>query len=605
MDEAEDCRHLYGFGDPAAKPSRLQEIVAQRVKDVAEAKALRPEDSVRSAAEAFRAEFGAPQDLADCLAEAEASCWRLALAAEFKRASPAKGDINVDLDAAEQALEYTKVGASVLSVLTEPKWFKGSLQDLRDVRLRTQRWAAEQGVRRPACLRKDFLVDEYQVLEAVAHGADTVLLMVSILSQSRLRALVACSRQWGLEPLVEVVTLQELRVALEAGARVLGVNNRNLHTFELDTTRTAQVAKELRETFRVDYGPGTAMKLLALSGLATAEDVAGCRSIQCSGVLIGEALMRAPDPGMAILELMGGPLKTDGVVSGASASTATLPVAPGAVVVKVCGVVQSEDARCAVAAGANLIGVIFAKSKRQASLEQAKAVAETVRRFGERTDLVRAQPRDTSPSTLEGLSHRCGQLRGVCKRTPLVVGVFMDQPLEEVVQRTVEAGVDAVQLHGGEDVAFIKELRRRLPHTWVFKVVHLPPQAEGTAGGEDAAMETLRDRLAVHAAVCDALLLDTAVAGSNSGGTGATFDWTVARRVQEEWGVPVIVAGGLTDGNVAELVASVGPFGVDVASGVEDAPGRKNHEKVSAYVRSAKRARTAARQEAPLAKQSS
>jgi len=557
----------------------LQQIVIQREKDVAEAKAQRAAAEVEAAARAFTAEFGAPQSLAECLEAAEASPWKLALAAEFKRASPSKGDINADLVASAQALEYTKVGASVLSVLTEPKWFKGTLQDLREVREATQAWAKEAGVRRPACLRKDFLIDEYQVLEAVAHGADTALLMVSILSQSRLRALIACCRTWGMEPLVEVVSSRELKVALDAGARVIGVNNRNLHTFELDKTRTAQIARELTATYKVAFGKGEATKLLALSGLAVAEDVAECRAISCSGVLIGEALMRAPDPGAMILELMG---------SREEAASPALPVASGAVVVKVCGVVRPEDASCAVGAGANLIGVIFAKSKRQASVEQARSVADAVRRFGERTDLVQAAPRAS-----ESFAARCAELRGACRRTPLIVGVFMDQPLEEVVEKTQGAGCDAVQLHGKEDIAFVSQLRARLPHAWIFKVVHLPPRGDADADGE-ASREQLRARLSEYAAVCDALLLDTAVKGSVSGGTGETFDWAVARQAQDVWGIPIIVAGGLTDQNVAELVTSARPFGVDVASGVEDAPGQKNAEKTSGYVRNAKRARIAA-----------
>jgi len=114
------------------------------------------------------------------------------------------------------------------------------------------------------------------VLEALAHGADTVLLMVSILPQTRLRALVACCRARGLEPLVEVVTPAELKVALDAGARVLGVNNRNLHTFELDKGRTAQIARELRETFKVPCGPGGAVRLLALAQCCQLS-MAGCR----------------------------------------------------------------------------------------------------------------------------------------------------------------------------------------------------------------------------------------------------------------------------------------------------------------------------------------
>lgn len=571
----EDCGHLHGFGDPASKRTKLQEIVEQRLEDVAEAKSKTSSEEVRSAAAAFVRDFGAPLKLGECLDVAEASPWSLALAAEFKRASPSKGDINADLDAAAQALEYTKVGAGVLSVLTEPKWFKGSLNDLRDVRTRTQSWATESGSKRPACLRKDFVVDEYQVLEAVAHGADTVLLMVSILSRSRLRALIACCRAEGVEPLVEVVTRRELEVALDAGARILGVNNRNLHTFELDKQRTAQLAALLKGDLATPFGPGQETKLLALSGLSTADDVAECRSIGCSGVLVGEALMRATDPGAAILEMM------------CPEQLAVLPVAPGAVLVKVCGVVREDDARNAVAAGANLIGVIFAKSKRQASVEQAQAVVREVRRFGERAAAIVAPPFASGD-----LAGRCRSLRNACKRTPLVVGVFMNQPAEEVISSASAAGVDAVQLHGGEDSAFAAEVRRGLPGVWIAKVVHLPPRGDGEVAGSE--LEALRSQLGVYAASCDALLLDTAVKGSHSGGTGATFDWQVVKKVQDEWGVPVIVAGGLEAGNVAELVATVGPYGVDVASGVEDSPGVKNEEKTSAYVRNAKRARIAA-----------
>jgi len=581
MDEAEDRGHLYGYGDPTSKRTRLQEIVENREKDVEEAKSKVSSASLQEAAAAFATAHGAPQSLADCLEAAEAQPWGLALAAEFKRASPSKGDINIDLDAAEQALEYSKVGSSVLSVLTVPRGFKGSLEDLKSVRLRTQKWAEETGVRRPVCLRKDFLTDEYQVLEALAHGADTLLLMVSILPQTRLRALIACCREHGMEPLVEVVTLTELKVALAAGARILGVNNRNLHTFELDKGRTAEVTRALKDTFKVAFGREQATKVLALSGLSTAEDVAHCREIGCSGVLVGEALMRATDVGASILAMMG-PSDTSGA----------LPVSPGSVLVKVCGVLRPEDASCAIGAGANLIGVIFAKSKRQASVEQARAVADVVRRFGERAKVVPAPPLEVGKvvDAVEAIANRSGALRRACHRTPLVVGVFMDQPLEEVVQQATAAGVDAVQLHGKEDIAYVEEIRRQLPTTWVFKVVHLPPK--GGEGDSQAEMDELKKSLLSYGALCDALLLDTAVKGSASGGTGEAFDWKVAQRAQEEWGVPVIVAGGLTDANVGDLVASVGPFGVDVASGVEDTtPGVKNSDKTQSYVRGAKRAR--------------
>jgi len=575
MDEAEDCGHLYGFGDPAAKRSKLQEIVQQRVKDVATAKEKLPPEHLAETAQAFVKEFGAPQSLVDCIGEAEKSSWALALAAEFKRASPSKGDISPDLDAAEQALVYSHHGASILSVLTEPKWFKGTLADLKDVRVRTQAWAAKEGRRRPACLRKDFLIDEYQVLEAVAHGADTVLLMVSILSQTRLQALLSCCRSQGLEPLVEVVTDRELEVALRAGAKVLGVNNRNLHTLVLDKHRTQAISQELA---RRGVAVGTEVKLLALSGLSSAEDVAHCRQIRCSGILVGEALMRAPDPGAAILAMMA---PGEGV--------AALPVAPGAVLVKVCGVRREEDASCAVAAGANLIGVIFAKSKRQASQEEATRLVAAVRRFGERSGRLLRQTGSPPAAAAAALAKQAAALRSACQR-PLVVGVFMDQALEEVSKTTTTTDVDVVQLHGGESPDFVRELRAQLPDTWIIKVAHLPPTSSGE-GASPEELEELRLKLMSYCEVCDSILLDTAVKGSNSGGTGAASDWAVVRVVQEQWQIPVIVAGGLTDTNVAELVASVGPFGVDVASGVEDAPGVKNGEKTPRYVREAKRAR--------------
>lgn len=571
LNHEEDRGHLYGYDNFSAPRTKLQEIVEQREQDVIIAQAAVSAAELEQIAAEFSKQFGSPRSLVESLDTAETSPWSLALAAEFKRASPSKGDINADLDAAEQALEYSKVGASILSVLTEPKWFKGSLDDLKKVRIRTQEWAKEQGVSRPICLRKDFLIDEYQVLEAVAHGADTVLLMVSILSQTKLRELIACCRKHSIEPLVEVVTAKELEVALKAGAKVIGVNNRNLHTFELDKGRTAEVAKLLSEK-QVPFGRQGQTKLLALSGLSTAEDVEQCRQIGCSGVLIGEALMRAPDPGAAILTLMG---PTDAEIA--------LPVKPGSVIVKVCGVTRPEDANSAISVGANLIGVIFAKSKRQVTVEKAKAVVELVRRFGERTSSIVSKT-GSSEGKSEAFASRCCSFRSACKRTPLVVGVFMDQPLEEVVTATRESGLDAVQLHGKEDVTFIQEIHRRLPGIWVIKVLHVPASAEGGADTDQ-----LKALVTSYGEVCDSLLLDTAVKGSASGGTGETFDWKVAQLAQDLWGVPVIVAGGLNDVNVGSLVESVRPFGVDVSSGIEDEPGVKNTAKTQAYVREAKR----------------
>jgi indole-3-glycerol phosphate synthase len=216
---------LYGEGDPGHEPSILQTITAKRREDVMAAKLLVPEHELRAQADSFATSNGAPLALRARVATESAGPRGMAIAAEFKRASPSKGDIAVHLDAAEQGLLYFGAGAAVLSVLTEQHWFKGSLEDMRAVRLATQAAAeALPGGRasRPAVLRKDFIVDEYQVgggaatnssvwkravpstcnlfvffhslagcfavlcvccqlAEARAFGADTVLLIVAIL----------------------------------------------------------------------------------------------------------------------------------------------------------------------------------------------------------------------------------------------------------------------------------------------------------------------------------------------------------------------------------------------------------------------------------------
>ena len=177
-DESERA-HFFGHGDPTHKPSILQQITEQRYKDADKARLEVSAADLQQHIKEFEAQHGGPLSLYDRIAQTAPS---VALAAEFKRASPSKGDIAVHLDAAEQGVMYTSVGAAVLSVLTEPKWFKGSLQDMRDVRLATQKLT---GAGRPAVLRKDFVIDEYMVLEGRANGADTVLLIVAILEVSR------------------------------------------------------------------------------------------------------------------------------------------------------------------------------------------------------------------------------------------------------------------------------------------------------------------------------------------------------------------------------------------------------------------------------------
>ncbi|KAJ1919473.1 anthranilate synthase / indole-3-glycerol phosphate synthase [Mycoemilia scoparia] len=215
---------------------------------------------------------------------------KLAVLAEVKRASPSKGDIFVDAVAAEQALKYANAGAAAISVLTEPKWFKGSLDDLQQARQAIEKL----GSNRPAILRKDFIFDSYQILEARLAGADTVLLIVAMLSKDQLVELMSFSRKHGMEPLVEVNNSEEMELAIQIGAQVIGINNRNLHTFDVDMSTTTKLAHQVSNSSTI---------LVALSGISAPEDALSYKGTNTSAVLIGEALMRSDDPKLFITQL--------------------------------------------------------------------------------------------------------------------------------------------------------------------------------------------------------------------------------------------------------------------------------------------------------------
>lgn len=217
----------------------------------------------------------------------------MALIGEIKRASPSKGDIAPGADAAEQALRYAHSGAAGISVLTEPTWFKGTLDDMRAVR----EALAAMGDSRPAVLRKDFIVDEYQVAEARAYGADAALLIVACLDDAALLGLLACVRGYGMEALVEVNNAAEMERAAAVGATFIGINNRDLRSFTVDLSTTDRLA---------GMAPKGAL-LAALSGIHGRADVERFAAAGAEAVLVGEALMLAEDPGAKAAELLGLP----------------------------------------------------------------------------------------------------------------------------------------------------------------------------------------------------------------------------------------------------------------------------------------------------------
>ncbi len=204
--------------------------------------------------------------------------------AEVKRRSPSKGLIREDFDPVWIARCYAEAGAACISVLTDAKFFGGSLDDLVAVRA---------AVDRPI-IRKDFVIDTYQIDEARLAGADAVLLIVSALDDPTLSALFAHAKQLGLDVLVEVHDEIELERARALGADLVGVNNRNLKTFEVDLGTTERLAARIADPEVV---------LVAESGIATAADIARLERAGAAGFLIGESLMRQPHPGKALEEL--------------------------------------------------------------------------------------------------------------------------------------------------------------------------------------------------------------------------------------------------------------------------------------------------------------
>lgn len=269
-----------------AEATILDTIVARRRLDVADAKARAPLPGLQRQLATAPASI----DFAERLQRDRP----MAVIAEVKRASPSKGDIAPGMDAVAQALKYATGGAAGISVLTEPAWFKGTLDDMAGVRAAIE----PMGAGRPAVLRKDFIIDPYQVVEARVCGADTVLLIVAALADGELADLMALSRELGMEPLVEVNNADEMSRALDAGANVIGVNNRDLRTFTVD----------LGTTDRLAGMAGADVILAALSGISERADVERFEAVGASAILVGEALMVASDPAAKIRELRDGSL---------------------------------------------------------------------------------------------------------------------------------------------------------------------------------------------------------------------------------------------------------------------------------------------------------
>ena len=243
--------------------NRLEEILQTKRQEIEQ---LRPR-----AAELDR-QARARKDFRDFRATLQLTDEKLAIIAEIKKASPSAGVISESFDPVVIAKNYERDGANAISVLTDSKFFQGSLEHLRNVR---------NTVSLPL-LRKDFIWDRVQIAESATNGADAVLLIVMALTQDQLVRLLKAAKEFRLDALVEVHSLDELQRALEAGAEIVGINNRDLTTFDVDLAVTEKLCREVPDE----------IVLVSESGIKTPQDVARLRACGVDAILVGEALMR-------------------------------------------------------------------------------------------------------------------------------------------------------------------------------------------------------------------------------------------------------------------------------------------------------------------------
>jgi indole-3-glycerol phosphate synthase / phosphoribosylanthranilate isomerase len=403
---------------------------------------------------------------------------------EVKKASPSRGPIRPDLDLGELLRIYER-HADCISVLTDSRFFGGDGEDLRRARNLTTR----------PLLRKDFIIDPYQVAEARWLGADAVLLIVAALEQTQLQELSAAARELAMDVLVEVHDEAELDRALAAGANLLGINNRNLVDLSTDLAVTERLAPRIPE----------GVVTVSESGVENHGDLLRLAP-RVDAFLVGSSILAAEDMAAQVKELVYGR-------------------------VKICGITGRADAQAALAAGASWLGFIFhPPSKRSVDPE---LVGEIVRGL---------------PGTK--------------------VGVFVEQGVEEILAIARQDCLHGLQLHGRHSERDLATLKLQRPDLFIVKVI---PVGEKMVG------------LHVESAA-DYFLLDTADPVLR-GGTGRRFEHGLldSLRAQhpELFRRKVILAGGLNPDNVAEA-ATMQPFALDLASGVEAEPGKKDLAKLSA-----------------------
>lgn len=472
----------------------LDKIVEATKVRVAQEKEVETPEAVKTAALALPADTGFPFEAALRQQDFNLIC-------EVKKASPSKGIIAEHFPYLDIAKEYEVAGAAAISVLTEPDFFKGDKKYLQEI---------ASTVKIPV-LRKDFIIDEYQIYQAKVWGASAILLICACLDVPMLTKFRELADSLGLSSLVEAHDEHEVQMAIDCGARIIGVNNRNLKDFTVDVQNSVR----LRNLVQDD------VIFVSESGLETPEDIQVLRDNNIGVALMGETFMRSPNKVEKLAYLYGPTYYTPKV--------------------KMCGISKVETIPAVVEAKPDYMGLVFAPSKRQVTVDQAKTLVEELhKQYTKRYNNGAEQSNNDEIKT---------------------VGVFVNETLDNLVSIATEANLDVVQLHGDEDEAFIQSIKER-SNVEVWKAVQIRNAADAEAWIDSSA---------------DMLLFD-AYHKDERGGTGEVFDWSCL----DEFERPFMLAGGIDSTNVARAIRTVRPYGIDISSGIET-KGVKDDEKIKAF----------------------
>ena len=494
----------------------LDRIVEATKIRVAQEKQVETPEAVKAAALALPADTGFPFEAALRQQDFNFIC-------EVKKASPSKGIIAEHFPYLEIAKEYEVAGAAAISVLTEPDFFKGDKKYLQEI---------ASTVKIPV-LRKDFIIDEYQIYQAKVWGASAILLICACLDVPTLTKFRELADSLGLSSLVEAHDEAEVQMAIDCGARIIGVNNRNLKDFTVDVQNSVR----LRNLVEDD------VIFVSESGLETPADIQVLRDNNIGVALMGETFMRSPNKVEKLAYLYGPTYYTPKI--------------------KMCGISKVETIPAIVDAKPDYMGLVFAPSKRQVTVEQAKTLVDELHKQYEKTYGEATVPMNTDTAQDSQDSQNSQEfVQGNSNFEKIkTVGVFVNETVENLLKIAEEVKLDVIQLHGDEDETFIQSLKE-CTNVEVWKAVQVRSAADAEKWIDSSA---------------DMLLFD-AYHKDERGGTGEVFDWSSL----DEFERPFMLAGGMDSTNVARAIRTVRPYGIDISSGIET-EGVKDDEKIKAF----------------------